>query len=554
MKGALLTLAQPLLNVIIPAFTALVNILTAVISKIASFIAMLFGTTYEDASKSAEALYNEQNAISGVGSAAKKASKSLAAFDEINKLTDNSTSSGGGGSGSGTIVPSFDTVALSEGMQNVLTIVEKIGAALLGWGISKLFISTLEKLVGLKFSKKVSIGISLVAAGGAMTAENIASILSGEYGATSLKSALSSAVSGLMIGAGLVAMGASLFVLPISIVAAFTITDLVVNWEQYKTMWSHELDAAKAFLAGDSESFWSSASDAFLVWLQTDSWTQKLGKALLGDDVWEQAIAYLENGGTFDRAFSQLWENVKEWFSQQTWSDLAANGFLGIGSAFAAWAETGFPPEVQKWIDWLKENFFNNGFFNLLGKESFSGLLDYLGGDFYKEWKSTWSDTGTALKEGLNGMITHFENFVNYCIPAVNRVIDAINSISSKGNGILSLFTIPSIPPVKLPRLATGAVIPPNREFMAVLGDQKSGNNIEAPEALIRRIVREESGRGGGNQTDEQNALLREQNELLRAILAKDTSTKLDGKTLLRSTERAARQRGSLIMAGGVTG
>lgn len=46
---------------------------------------------------------------------------------------------------------------------------------------------------------------------------------------------------------------------------------------------------------------------------------------------------------------------------------------------------------------------------------------------------------------------------------------------------------------------AQGAVIPPNKEFMAVLGDQKSGNNIEAPESLIRRIVREESGNGKGS-------------------------------------------------------
>lgn len=38
-------------------------------------------------------------------------------------------------------------------------------------------------------------------------------------------------------------------------------------------------------------------------------------------------------------------------------------------------------------------------------------------------------------------------------------------------------------------------------EFMnyTVLGDQKSGNNIEAPESLIRRIVREESGNGKGS-------------------------------------------------------
>ncbi len=45
-----------------------------------------------------------------------------------------------------------------------------------------------------------------------------------------------------------------------------------------------------------------------------------------------------------------------------------------------------------------------------------------------------------------------------------------------------------------LPHLATGAVIPANGEFMAVLGDQKYGKNLEAPEGLIRQIMREELG------------------------------------------------------------
>ena len=51
---------------------------------------------------------------------------------------------------------------------------------------------------------------------------------------------------------------------------------------------------------------------------------------------------------------------------------------------------------------------------------------------------------------------------------------------------------------VHIPRLAQGAVIPANREFLAVLGDQKHGTNIEAPADLIRQIVREEIGNSGG--------------------------------------------------------
>ena len=42
-------------------------------------------------------------------------------------------------------------------------------------------------------------------------------------------------------------------------------------------------------------------------------------------------------------------------------------------------------------------------------------------------------------------------------------------------------------------------MIPPNQQFMAILGDQKKGNNLEGPESLFRQIVREESGNNGNN-------------------------------------------------------
>ena len=53
----------------------------------------------------------------------------------------------------------------------------------------------------------------------------------------------------------------------------------------------------------------------------------------------------------------------------------------------------------------------------------------------------------------------------------------------------MQLVSIPNIP-----LLAQGAVIPPNAPFMAMLGDQRNGTNLEAPEDLIRQIVREEAG------------------------------------------------------------
>lgn len=107
------------------------------------------------------------------------------------------------------------------------------------------------------------------------------------------------------------------------------------------------------------------------------------------------------------------------------------------------------------------------------------------------------------FKSFINGLIGMVEGFVNFFIRGVNGIINALNSISVDvpewvpGIGGNSFgVNIPKVPELKLPRLAQGAVIPPNRKFLAVLGDQKRGTNIEAPEDLIRKIVREESGGG----------------------------------------------------------
>ena len=68
-----------------------------------------------------------------------------------------------------------------------------------------------------------------------------------------------------------------------------------------------------------------------------------------------------------------------------------------------------------------------------------------------------------------------------------------------------SMASMPSISSYRIPALASGAVIPPNREFLAVLGDQTRGTNIEAPvyeiEAAVARGIQRAGGAGGGNTT-----------------------------------------------------
>ena len=147
LKGALLTLAQPILSVLIPAFTALVNILTRIVSAIAGMVSLLFGKTIGQAKDAAKNMYDEAEAIEATGSAAKKASKSLASFDEINKLS-NSASGGGGGSAAKPDF-SFDTSSMASDFEKILNWVNLIGAALLAWKLSKGFMDGLTKFVGL---------------------------------------------------------------------------------------------------------------------------------------------------------------------------------------------------------------------------------------------------------------------------------------------------------------------------------------------------------------------------------------------------------------------
>lgn len=149
--------------------------------------------------------------------------------------------------------------------------------------------------------------------------------------------------------------------------------------------------------------------------------------------------------------------------------------------------------------------------------------------------KSTWGQAGnyfksnvfeplvSAVKTGIekvqsvfSGLSTIVENVVKKVKQAISdlqasvpslqgvkdKISSAIGTISSKVSSVISsaksLVTtgLANFSSLGVPQLASGAVIPPNREFVAVLGDQTSGYNIETPEGLLRQVVREESSNG----------------------------------------------------------
>lgn len=124
-----------------------------------------------------------------------------------------------------------------------------------------------------------------------------------------------------------------------------------------------------------------------------------------------------------------------------------------------------------------------------------------------------WNQISRTVANSISGMARKIRSEMNSVISTINYGISNINySIArieaamnfgpwevptATGSRIIGFHaSFPRVPDV--PYLASGAVIPPRSEFLAVLGDQKSGNNIEAPESLLRKIVREESGTAPG--------------------------------------------------------
>ena len=189
--------------------------------------------------------------------------------------------------------------------------------------------------------------------------------------------------------------------------------------------------------------------------------------------------------------------------------------------------------------DWIKNKTVT--FVNDIGSKlrnlgaKISTIWDNIKSTARQKWNAIWSTIGNLVERIKNGIVGKFTSAKNKVVDIfggikdtirniLNKVIGIVNgaigTVNSAIGGIESAFSFgpwkvptpfgsrtigftasfPRVPTV--PYLAKGAVIPPRSEFLAVLGDQKQGNNIEAPEALLRKIVREETaGRqaGGGS-------------------------------------------------------
>lgn len=498
LKGALLTLAQPLLSVIVPAFTALVNILTKVISVIANIVSMLFGTTAKKSEAAAKGLYKEADAIGSVGSAAKEAKGNLASFDEINTI---STSSSGGGAAAALadrLSPVFEQFTTDEYKAKIDELTAYLSGALLALGAILCFSGA-----------NIPLGIALMAAG----AIGLVTLIKENWNAMSdrLRAALTNVLSvlglfALAIGAILCLSGANI---PLGIGlmlagAAMLGTAVALNWNAVNDKTKNTLSALMMALgmtllaigavlcfsganlplgiglmiAGAA----SIAASVAMNWNTAPEKTKAAIKSLMGSI----GVSLIAIGAVLCFSGANL--------------PLGIGMMIAGGAAIAAASDLDWSAlltklkemwqNIKQWWNTSVSKFFTADYWKALGRRIIDGLLSGL--------KAAWESVKTWVANAVSW-------FGNKFVEAQNSIARSNSSRSggfgTRSGGFGSPSRAPSISRISAPALARGAVIPPNKEFLAVLGDQKSGTNIETPLATMVDAFKQAMAESGGTTT-----------------------------------------------------
>ena len=217
---------------------------------------------------------------------------------------------------------------------------------------------------------------------------------------------------------------------------------------------------------------------------------------------------------------SMTWEQVSDWFTSNV-ADPIRNTFDMVLQDITMFFDNAWINIQNLWqnaCDWFKSSVTDPLYtmFNqfLLGPGGVEGL-----------WNTLWDSIENGGKTAINGIISIFEKGINGIIRILNKFIDSFNKVASglADTAGVSFHSIPSISTISIPRLAKGAVIPPNKEFLAVLGDQKSGTNIETPlETMIDAMYQALTQAGVANNNNQDIVVQIDGYEIARATRKQD--------------------------------
>lgn len=539
LKSNLLTAFQPIYDAVLPALNALMQSLEKITAQAAAFIAQIFGTTAQKAQENADALYDQANATEEAGKAAKKAEKYLASFDTVEKLGSTQTDK------KNETAPGFDTnyaqVQIPQWvsdfwkvfqdswnqygattMQAFQDAISRIKEALLTVG--QAFMSVWTGGQGLETLNLLQLSLQLLL--------NIIGSI-----AAAFTEAWNSGAGEAVLDA-LFYMLQSILDLIISIGQSFlnvwnngtgeqiltTILNIIENiFELVGNLANRFREAWEA--NGTGEAIWQGVLDIIQIILDviknitksTADWAKTLNFEPFLQSIKNLIEAFKPLIQKIGDTLSGIWKNVAlpffSWVVETAIPQIidAITGFItfltnnyqtvlsfagGITAVFLAFKGAALVASaitaLQKLIGVVRALFLivqANPIIAVITAIIFAiGLL-------IVNWEK--------VKETVSNVIDSIVGFIQKAVDAVKGFFETLS-----GGGKVSYessVTSRSVPPAynsaslmdAYPHLARGAVIPPNHEFLAVLGDQRAGKNIETPLSAMKQAFLEALGESG---------------------------------------------------------
>lgn len=541
LKGALATLAAPIINSAMPALISFINLLARVVATIAMFTASVMGETYSNSVQAAEGLESEKEALEGVGGAASQAAKQLANFDEINKLAQ---SSGGFGGGSlDDIKPLFDAKPFEGKIVDfVMGLAVKINELLFDWDKDDFlhkadkWITVLSGILGAVIGASFGgisgavIGLLLGVSIGIITCE-FTDELKNENKAKKAAITVLSALIGAVLGAKYGGIEGAIIGLVMGIAVSIISIEFMedgVNERKASDIFNIVLDGILFAVIGAKYAGFKGAVIGLLfgvsISIISAEFLEKLNDKGASKALFNSALTIV-----MATAAGAMWGG---------WIGAAAGLTLGIIISFAS---VNFDSEISHEVKAAASTYFYAAFGAImggiigfaLGGGVFGGIIGAVIGltlglsvafdtvDFVNDTNKNLQTIAAVAKSVLTAImvaaIAAALSWGNPLITIAAGVITlgmslAINlndvSVNNKtgfglgskiggggqstgdGGGV-------SLSSASVPALAQGAVIPPNRSFLAILGDQRSGTNIEAPLSTIEQAVRNVIGANG---------------------------------------------------------
>lgn len=539
-KNALATAFDPILQAVAPALNYLINLVTAAATAVAQLIAILTGKgTFIKATKVQK---DYAKALKGTGGAAKEAEGALASFDKLNVMPDQNAGGGGGGGAGAGIEDMFETVKVGDSFKK----------------LSDLFKSKDWKGIGKYVADQLNEGLRKIY--DVINWDNIGPRIT--YFVNAFTETFNSLVDNLdwdLLGRTL---GAGVNTITYTLNTLFDGIDWVglgrklgeganglvdeIDWYALGRLLLQKLNATMETLYGFVTEF---------------DWT-KFGKSLgegingaissIDPKMWAGALSGLVkglldtiNGLLLETDWQQIGNKIAIFIGEIDYSGIFTSLSYGIGAALASLAEFIWGLVEKAWdnvVKWWKENAFEDGKFTMQGlldgileglKNIGSWIMDHIVTPFLDGFRDAFGIHSPStvmkemggylmegLKEGIEGMIPNIIEAVTGLVNQIGELIDgALESIKRLddaggfGTGVAGKLVsgwkgraaaTPSAQPVRLPRLASGTVVPPRAgEFAAILGDNRREAEVVSPlstmEKAMGNVLQKYGSMGGGD-------------------------------------------------------